>query len=184
MIATLTLLGIACFGTTAAIADGDYEGVEFRRWSVLVSDLDRTIHLYRDILGLELGDISVDPDTSYVYEIFAIDPSITTRHATFHAGEKKRVLSVVEVRDQDLQKSPLTPRTSVALFNANGRFDAIVEQLRDEGFELMSPHRLGKEGVEIGFLDFDGHLYALYEYPYAGEDFAEMLTGPVPGPPE
>ncbi len=153
---------------TVAQESADYEGVEFRRWSAVVSDLDETIHLYTEILGLRLGDVTVDKKTSYVYEIFNISPNITTRHATFHEGKKERVLSVVEVPDIELQSPPQNPRMSVALFNANGRFDQILKRLKREGYITMKPHALGSQGIEVGFLDRDGHLYALYEYPYSG----------------
>jgi catechol 2,3-dioxygenase-like lactoylglutathione lyase family enzyme len=148
-----------------------YAGAEFRRWSAVVSDLDEAIHLYSDILGFELGDVEEDPKTSYVYEMFSIDPGITTRHAMFHAGEKKRVLTVVEVPGVKLEKPPQSPRMSVALYNANGRFDEIVRQLIAEDYRVLTPRTLGDNGMEIGFIDNDGHLHALYEYPYTGSEF-------------
>ena len=156
------------FGEAVAQENDDYDGVEFRRWSAVVSDLDETIHLYTEILGLQLGDVTVDKKTSYVYEIFNISPNVTTRHATFHAGEKKRVVSVVEVPNDDLNSPPQNPRMSVALFNAKGRFDQILRRLKREGYITMKPHALGSQGIEVGFLDRDGHLYSLYEYPYSG----------------
>ena len=54
-----------------------YEGAMVRRWSPIVSDMDRAIRLYRDILGFELDSLSVDPPDSYVFEIFDIDRSIS-----------------------------------------------------------------------------------------------------------
>ena len=146
-----------------------YQGSELRRWSAVVSDLDETIHLYTDILGFELGDVTTDPKTSYVYEVFNISRDITTRHATFHAGDKKRVLSIVEVPGIELPMPPQSPRMSVALLNARGRFDEIYAQLIAAGYETMQPHALGASGIEVGFVDKDGHLYALYEYPYNGD---------------
>jgi catechol 2,3-dioxygenase-like lactoylglutathione lyase family enzyme len=150
--------------------ESPYQGVQFRRWSPIVSNLDETIHLYTDILGLKLGSVTTDPKTSYVYEIFGIDSKITTRHAIFNAGATKRVLSVVEVPDAASQFMPQSPRMSAVLMNANGRFDEIVRQLKEEGYKTLSPHALGKNGIEIGFIDRDGHLYALYEFPYSGCD--------------
>ncbi|MDH3619913.1 MAG: hypothetical protein OER91_03420 [Gammaproteobacteria bacterium] len=159
----------ATAAVTAVETSVPYTGARFRRWSPIVSDLDATIHLYTEILGFELGDVSIDPPTSYVYEVFGISPDVRTRHATFHAGEDKRVLSVVEVPGARLVRAGGSPRMSAALFNANGRFDEIVARLTAEGFEMMSPHKLGEQGIEIGFIDRDGHLYALYEYPYDGQ---------------
>lgn len=114
-----------------------------------------------------------DYKTAYVYDVFAIDPDTTTRRATFHAGEKQRVLSIVEVPGIELQHPPQSPPMSAALFNANGRFDEIVSRLLEEGYEVLTPHVLGENGMEIGFIDGDGHLYALYEYPYVGTVFGD-----------
>ncbi len=165
----LAIAVVTCVPSALGQETGSYQGPELRRWSAVVSDLDETIHLYTDILGFELGEVSTDPKTSYVYEIFNISPSVTTHHATFHAGEKKRVLSVVEVPGTRLPALPDNPRMSVALINANGRFDEILKKLTEEGYTTMKPHALGSSGIEVGFVDRDGHLYALYEYPYAGQ---------------
>lgn len=165
----IVLAAAAIHSSVAASDDAKpYEGPDLRRWSAVVSDLDRTVHLYTSILGFELGDVTTDPETSYVYEVFNISRDVTTRHATFHAGDKKRVLSIVEVPGVDLPQPPQRPRMSVALINANGRFDEIYARLVEEGYETLHPHALGAEGIEVGFLDRDGHLYALYEYPYRG----------------
>ena len=169
-IASILFFLIAIGGIVPAIADESdpYRGADLRRWSAVVADLDETIYLYTEILGFELGDVSVDPNTSYVYEVFNISRDITTRHATFHAGDKKRVLSVVEVPGIELPQPPQSPRMSVTLLNANGRFDQILNLLIKKGYETMKPHALGERGIEVGFVDRDGHLYALYEYPYNG----------------
>lgn len=173
LISVLAIGGCAEETTAGSVLEQQevYAGVEFRRWSAVVSDLDAAIHLYSGILGFELGDVSEDPKTSYVYEMFSIDPAITTRHAMFHAGEKKRVLTVVEVPGITLEPPPQSPRMSVALFNAKGRFDEIVKQLIAENYQVLTPRKLGETGMEIGFIDNDGHLHALYEYPYTGSDF-------------
>lgn len=144
-----------------------YQGVKVRRWSAVSSDLDATIELYTEVLGLELGTVTVDAPESYVYATFNIDPSTVTRHATFHAGDDQRAISVVEYSGARLNV-PQSPRTSVLLLNANGRFDTIVTLLRRRGYKTMPVHALGSDGVELAFTDRDGHLYALYEIPYQG----------------
>lgn len=171
-IAALAILAHSAAAETSDDSDSAYDGAEFRRWSAVVSSLEETVHLYTDILGFELGDVTTDPKTSYVYEVFDIGRHTTTRHATFHAGEKKRVLSVVEVPGAHVGRAQGTPRMSVALLNANGRFDEIVRRLQKEGYDTLPPHKLGETGIEIGFMDRDGHLYALYEYPYTGNRYA------------
>lgn len=150
-----------------------YEGVKVRRWSAVSSDLNATIELYTQVLGLELGSVTVDPPESYVYNTFNIDPTTLTRHATFHAGDDRRVISVVEYSGAQLN-IPQAPRTNVLLLNANGRFDAIVTLLRRRGYKTMPVHALGSDGIELAFTDRDGHLYALYEIPYQGL-FSEQI---------
>ena len=145
-----------------------YTGPTVRRWSPLVSDLDETIRLYRDILGFELGSVGPDPQSSFVYDVYNIDRSTITRHALFHAGDKKRVLSVVEVPGMKPVRSAETPRRSALLINANGRFDQIKADLEAAGYETIAPQRLATSGIEMGFIDKDGNLYALYEIPYTG----------------
>ena len=157
-------------------AESSYSGVEFRRWSAIVSDLDEAIFLYTEILGFELGDVSEDPKTSYVYEMFAIDQNITTRHAMFHSGTTQRALTVVEVPGVKLPRPPQSPRLSVALYNANGRFDEIVAALLKRKYQVLTPRALGQDGIEIGFIDTDGHLHALYEYPYKGKQFLNAIA--------
>jgi len=169
VLAVIALAAVVDVNTVGAEESDGYDGPDLRRWSAVVSSLDETIHLYTDILGFELGDVSVDSKTSYVYEIFNISRDITTRHATFHAGDKKRVLSVVEVPGVELPTPPQSPRMSVALINAKGRFDEIHTRLTEEGYTVLPTHALGDRGIEVGFIDRDGHLYALYEYPYDGD---------------
>lgn len=144
-----------------------YQGVKVRRWSAVTANLDATIALYTEVLGMELGSVTTDPSDSYVYDTFNIDPVTVTRHAVFHAGEDRRAISVVEYAGVNLN-IPQSPRTNVLLLNANGRFDTIVTSLRRRGYKTMPVHALGSNGVELAFTDRNGHLYALYEIPYQG----------------
>lgn len=146
----------------------EYTGAKIRRWSPIVSNLDDTMRLFTDILGFELASLTNDPQTSYVFDMFNIDRSVVTRHAVFHAGPDQRVLSVVEVPGLAPVRSGEQVRRSALLINANGRFDEIRALLSESGYETIAPHRLGSEGIEMGFIDRDGHLYALYEIPYSG----------------
>lgn len=148
------------------------EGAGFRRWSPVVSNLEDTIHLYTDILGFELGEVTEDPPESYVYKVFNVPPGVVTRHALFHDGDQKRVLSIVEIPGLAPQKTDGV-RRSLTLFNARGRFDAIVDRLKAEGYPTLPPQALGGRGIEMGFFDRDGHLYALYQIPYQGRYLAQ-----------
>lgn len=158
------VLGLVALGHSHLASS---EGAGFRRWSPVVSNLEDTIHLYTDILGFELGEVTEDPPESYVYKVFNVPPGIVTRHALFHDGDQKRVLSIVEIPGLAPQETDGV-RRSLTLFNARGRFDAIVDRLTAEGYATLPPQALGSSGIEMGFRDRDGHLYALYQIPYQG----------------
>lgn len=161
------LVSLLCLVALAQSQLAWSEGAGFRRWSPVVSNLEDTIHLYTDILGFELGEVSTDPPESYVYKVFNVPPGVVTRHAVFHDGDQKRVLSIVEIPGLPPQETEGV-RRSLTLFNARGRFDAIVKMLKADGYETLPPQALGSSGIEMGFFDRDGHLYALYEIPYQG----------------
>ena len=148
--------------------EAGWQGVQFRRWSPIVANVDETIYLYTEILGFTLSSLTVDEPDSYVFEVFNIPRDTKTRHATFDRGEQKRVLSVVEVPGVKSPSEPGDVRMSAVLLNADGHFDEIVAKLRAQNYQVLTPHRLGQSGIEIGFIDRDGHVYAMYQIPYTG----------------
>ena len=142
-----------------------YEGSYIRRPTLVVSDMDASLALYRDILGFRLGSLKEDPKDSYVFEAFNIPVEATAMHATLDSDDEKRTLSLVEYKDMPKIDAQSGVRRGAVLVNANGRFDEIKAQLEAGDFHLLSPHPLGANGVEMGFLDPDGHLIVVYEFP-------------------
>ena len=144
-----------------------YTGVTIRRPTLMVRDMDRALALYRDILGLRLGRLSQDPADSYVYTAFNIPKGSVVIHATFDTGTDQRVLSLIAVRSMPPPPSPRREglRTAAMLVNANGRLDEIRRLLTAGGYRQMPCHTLAPNGTECAFLDADGHLIALYQFP-------------------
>lgn len=143
----------------------DYTGAYIRRPTLVVHDMEGALTLYRDILGLKLGRLNQDPPDSYVFTTFNIPAGTNVMHATLDTDKGARVLSLVEVKTMSVPDSANNLRTSAILINANGRLADIRTRLIKEGYTVYPNHALGKTGMEFAFIDNDGHLIALYEFP-------------------
>lgn len=146
-----------------------YDGSYIRRPTLVVSDMDAALSLYRDILGFRLGSLKEDPKTSYVYEAFNIPNDATVMHATLDSDTEKRTLSLVEYNALTPRSTKADIRAAAILINANGRFDEIENSLSTGGYHMLNPHNLGANGIEMGFLDRDGHLIVIYQINYRKE---------------
>lgn len=142
-----------------------YSGVYIRRPTLVVRDMEESLSLYRDTLGLVLGDLRADPPDSYVFTTFNIPAGTPVMHATLDSDRGKRVLSLVAVASMPTPEADAGIRTSAILVNANGRLAEIRDQLVGDGYLVLPNHALGETGTEFAFVDRDGHLIALYEFP-------------------
>lgn len=150
-----------------------YDGSYIRRPTLVVSDMDASLALYRDILGFRLGSLKEDPKDSYVFEAFNIPIDATAMHATLDSDDEQRTLSLVEYEDLEPIDMRNRVRRGAVLVNVNGRFAEIRDALQASGFYLLSPHKLGENGIEMGFLDPDGHLIVVYDFNIANRGAAE-----------
>lgn len=151
-------------GASPAVEAAPYNGSYIRRPTIVVSDMESSLALYRDILGFRLGSLKEDPKDSYVYEAFNIPIDAIAMHATLDSDNEKRTLSLVEYKGLERVDVLNAIRRAAVLVNVNGRFGEVKAQLEDGGYHLLSPHRLGESGVEMGFLDPDGHLVVIYQF--------------------
>ncbi|MEE4174293.1 MAG: VOC family protein [Xanthomonadales bacterium] len=149
---------------------GDAAEVErlapLHRTSLLVADLERSLTLYRDILGLEVGRVSDTPPDSYSYRFFNIEPGAMKRFA-YLSGEDgyANVLGLGEVPGIELNL-PESPR-SAAYVQTVADVEGVREQVEALGLETIPPvefmsREAGKPGMEFGIIDFDGHLILVY----------------------
>lgn len=157
-------IALAIFSYAHADDVAGYDGSYIRRPTLVVSDMDASLALYRDILGFRLGSLKEDPKNSYVFEAFNIPLHATAMHATLDSDDEKRTLSLVEYRDLEPINMREGVRRAAVLVNANGRFDEIRDALKAAGIYILSPHKLGENGIEMGFLDPDGHLIVIYDF--------------------
>lgn len=160
------LLVITAVPSLASFAEnGEYQGSYIRRPTLVVSDMERSLLFYRDILGFQLGSLTQDPEDSYVFEAFNIPSGTKVIHATLNSDLERRTLSLLEVKTSMRESDGDAIRRTGILINTNGRFDEIRKQLEDAAYHTLSSHSLGETGIEMGVIDPDGYLIVLYEFP-------------------
>jgi hypothetical protein len=146
-----------------------YDGSFCKRQLYVVTDMERALTLWRDVMGLQPGEITTSGPSSYSREIFNVPARAAMRFCTLTAGPNQiRTLALLEVRGVRLPRKTGI-RTTGAVINANGRLDAIIASARRMGLTVFDPRPLNSTdqgaGIEQGFLDWDGKVIVLYQFP-------------------
>lgn len=160
----LFTLSLAVAGQSTA--EEAYDGAYFKRVTLVVADMERSLQIYRDILGFDLDGIMEASGESYSYPVFKIDPSAKIRFATLSAGtEQVRTMALTEVKGMELPK-PGRPLMTATVIRVND-IDGTMAKIEDLGLEVVEPEIAGRPGEftfkEQAFVDFDGHLIVLYQ---------------------
>lgn len=152
---------LAALALTAAADDAPH----LKRVNFLVADLERSLALYRDVLGFELFAITESRPTSYSYPVFRLPPEAKLRFATLNSATEVRAFAITEVRGIELPRpaGPFTAAPVLRVVDLAGK----VARLRDLGAEVVDPVESvtsdGDRFVEAAFVDPDGHLVVIYE---------------------
>ncbi|MEM7730648.1 MAG: VOC family protein [Pseudomonadota bacterium] len=137
-----------------------------KRPNLLVADLDRSLAIYRDILGFEAAPIGTSALDSYSYPVFAIPPEGRMRYTYLGEAMEDRVLGLTEVSNVDLPRpADRAPYMSTVVIGVND-IDTIIERLDALGLEMTEPRVSGGTEftfTEVSFIDPDGHMIVLYE---------------------
>ena len=149
------------------MARNDY--LRFQRGNFIVGNIEKSLRLYRDVLGFELAFVKDSPDDSYSYPVFEIETSHKLRFAVLSTAEQVRVMALTEVT-ADLPAVPHPRRAAIVL--EVGDVDAVCEGARALGCQVYEEEELhthdGRVGREVGIVDFDDNLIVIYKIP-AGE---------------
>lgn len=142
--------------------------LRLQRANFLVSNLERALQFYRDVLGFEVAFVKEPRQTSYSHQVFGIDRSQPVGFATLSTPSQARVMALTEVRDLAPQTEPR--RSAIVLEVAD--IDAVVARAKAQGFQVFPEERLlthdGRVGREVGLLDADGNLGVIYNIPAEG----------------
>ncbi|MDX2142572.1 MAG: VOC family protein [Rhodospirillaceae bacterium] len=137
-----------------------------KRVNLCVADLERSLKVYRDILGFTLEHLKDSASDSYSYPVFEFPKHAKLRFATLNSPTQERTLALTEITGITLPRPPLPHMSAVVVNCVN--FDEVVNKVKAMGLKVVPEQALpgpdGKpKGRETAFVDPDGHLIVLYK---------------------
>ena len=145
--------------------------VRFQRANFVVSDLERALSFYRDILGMTIEFTKESEPDSYSYPVFEIDREAKLNFAVLNTETQPRVMALTEIRGIDLPPSRHPRRSAIVLDVEN--IDGVVSAARKAGLHVYPEEELltndGRTGREVGIVDFDDNLVVIYHITAAAE---------------
>jgi catechol 2,3-dioxygenase-like lactoylglutathione lyase family enzyme len=138
-----------------------------KRVNFLVADLDRSLAIYRDVLGFRVFEVSRSGPDSYSYPVFGLPKEASLTFVTLDSATETRALAITEVRGVDLARPSSGVRSAAAVIRVGALREklAALRQLELEVVEAVEA--VNSEGLpflEAAFVDPDGHLVVLYEF--------------------
>ena len=139
--------------------------VQIKRPNLVVSDMDRALRVYRDILGFKVFALDPSGPESYSYPVFQFPKDAKLRMATLSTDTAVRILALTELTGAPLPPKPVPHRDAVVI-EVKG-IARIIERVKAEGLHVVPPKTSktpeGMTFIEQAFEDYDGHLIVLYE---------------------
>ena len=146
--------------------DEPYEGSFFARVNLIVTDMDRALRLYRDILGFRMDVLTDSPPTSFSYPLFQVDKDVKLKRAFLSAGnEQLWTIALTEI-DGVEAFTPPTPFRAAIVIEAPGPVEELKQKLEAEGlvvdaaWDITAPS--GEERTDLSFTDHDGHRFVVF----------------------
>ncbi len=137
---------------------------KIHRPNLLVADLERSLRIYRDILGFQVAYAGPASEGGLMQNLFSLDPDKPLRIASLSTGDDGwGALALTESRDAPANPPDGNHRVLI-ITEVDGDLDEVIRQLKDEGvtvdrrFELYDPPR-----TDVAFTDPDGHRVVLFQ---------------------
>ena len=138
---------------------------DLKRINLIVSDLDQSLVIYRDVIGMEVFEIKNSEKGSYAYKVFNLPQDADMRYASLNIGSKTRGFSLTEIKNAKLPSLDGIKMTTAVIQVKGLReiYDKIIDMnlYSTEIDEDTTPE--GITFAEFSFTDYDGHLVVLYE---------------------
>lgn len=150
---------------TAASANVVHTMPHVKRPNRVVADIERSLTVYRDILGLTASEPSVSGPDSFSYPVFNIPKGTPMRSVTLHEPSEQRVFALTELKGFDLPRpvnAPFMNTAVIGITDLKGKF-ARIEALGLTVTETRIAGGVDFKFIEQAFVDFDGHLIVCYE---------------------
>jgi len=142
-----------------------YEMPHVKRPNRVVADIDRSLTVYGDILGLTASEPQVLGENSLSYPVFNIPKGTPMRSVTLHEPGEQRVFALTELKGFDLPRPVSAPFMNTAVIGITD-LERKFSQIEDLGLTVTETRIAGGADfkfIEQAFVDFDGHLIVCYE---------------------
>ena len=149
----------------ASVGPPSYEMPHVKRPNRLVADIERSLTVYRDILGLTASEPQVSGEDSFSYPVFNIPKGTPMRSVTLHEPAEQRVFALTELKGFDLPRPVSAPFLATAVIGITD-LEAKFRKLEEMGLTVTPSKVAGGADfkfIEQAFVDFDGHLIVCYE---------------------
>ena len=138
--------------------------INFQRANYVVTDLEQSLKLYRDVLGFKVIFSKDAPEDSYSYDVFDIKKGADMGFCVLGTDDEPNCMALTELREGSLDPVP-SPRRAAIVLRIEHSDDA-VEGAQKLGLKTYQEDRLetndGRTGRELGIVDFDGNLVVIY----------------------
>ena len=137
----------------------------FKRMNLIVSDLEQSLEIYRDVIGMEVFEIKDSEKGSYAYEVFNLPEDADMRFASLNIGSKTRGFSPTEIKNAELPSLDGI-RMTTAVIQVNDLREIYQKIINMNLYYTEIDQDITPEGItfaEFSFTDYDGHLVVLYE---------------------
>jgi catechol 2,3-dioxygenase-like lactoylglutathione lyase family enzyme len=139
--------------------------LHLKRPCLLVADLERSLSLYRDLLGFRLDHVGAASADSYLYKVFQIPQQAQLKFAALSTQHEDRALALTEVKAIELP--PSSPPHRIAIVLQVDDIALLIPQIQQLGLTVVEPSCFqvlpDRTFTEQGFYDFDNHLIVLYD---------------------
>lgn len=140
-------------------------GVHFKRPCIAVADLERSLTIYRDLLGFKLVYVSEASPQSYLYSVFGFPENAKLKFAALSTEYEPRAIALTEVQGIELPPPSKPRRLGLVIRVAN--LKQTIDKIRQLGLEVIEANSFSTSEelmfTEQGFCDYDGHLIILYQ---------------------
>ncbi|TVS14229.1 MAG: hypothetical protein EA417_15430 [Gammaproteobacteria bacterium] len=139
--------------------------VRLQRANVVVSNIDRSLRFYCDVLGFQEAFRHGHNPQSYSLTVFDIPPDARIGFCVLGTIQQPRILALTEISGVELPSVPAPRRGAIVLEVRDP--DAVISGARALGLTVHDEAELvtndGRRGREVGIVDFDGNLVVIYQ---------------------
>jgi catechol 2,3-dioxygenase-like lactoylglutathione lyase family enzyme len=137
--------------------------LEVHRPNILVSDMDKALRVYRDVIGFKVNFLLDALDVAH--EMFGLPPDTKLRMAFISEGKGAfGSLALTEAKGVTLPKRTPPYQACIIIELREGRLPGVLERLRGEGCEVGRAYELEQPTrTDVSVTDPFGNRLVLFE---------------------